>query len=100
VVRCLVWLAAAVGIAFPQLLTQIALALSIGRGADLVLYLSVLAFLATSFYFYSRCVSLQRQMTQLVRHLAVREARRGAEDVNGTAREPEPVTDRPATRNE
>jgi hypothetical protein len=63
---------------------QLATAIGIGRGADVVLYLFVLAFLATAFYFYSRTVQLQRQVTQLVRHIAIQEARRGTSD-SGTA---------------
>jgi hypothetical protein len=34
--------------------------------------------LAASFYFYFRTVLLQRQVTQLTRHLALREPRRGS----------------------
>jgi hypothetical protein len=74
--RCAVWLAAAAAIAQPDLVTRIAQAIGIGRGADVVLYVFVLAFLATSFYWYSRHVLIQRQLTEVVRHLAIREARR------------------------
>jgi hypothetical protein len=75
--RCLILLSAAVAIAFPSLIQQLATAIGIGRGADLVLYLFILAFLAVSFYLYARHVQLQRQLTQIVRHLAIKEARRG-----------------------
>jgi hypothetical protein len=54
-----------------------ATAVGIGRGADAVLYLFVFAFLVTAFYFYARQVKLQRQVTELVRHIAIHEARRG-----------------------
>lgn len=77
--RSLVWIAAAVTIVDPNIVQRLAVSIGIGRGADVILYLFVLAFLASSFYFYSRYVRLQRQMTQLVRHLAIREARRGSE---------------------
>jgi hypothetical protein len=77
VVRCVVWLLAAAAIAFPKLVQDVATAIGIGRGADVVLYLFVLVFLLTSFYFYSRQVRLQRQVTAVVRHLALQEARRG-----------------------
>ena len=36
---------------------------------------------ATAFHFYSRTVRLQRQLTQVVRHIALQEARRGIEPV-------------------
>lgn len=76
-VRCLVWLAAAAAIARPDWVQGFASAIGIGRGADVVLYLSVLALPAVAFYFYARTVRLQRQVTELVRHLALAEARRG-----------------------
>jgi hypothetical protein len=76
-VRCLVWLSAALAIAFPDLAQRAAVAVGINRGADLVLYLFALAFLGVSFYFYSRMVRLQRQLTDMVRHVALQEARRG-----------------------
>ncbi len=77
--RTLVWLAAAIAIAFPNLTQKVADVLGIYSGANVVLYLFVLAFLATSFYFYSRQVRLQRQITQLVRHIAIREAQFGSQ---------------------
>jgi hypothetical protein len=75
--RAAVWLAAAAAIAWPGLTQTLADALGIGRGTDLVFYLFVLAAVGVAFYFYSRLVRLQRQVTQLVRHAAIREARRG-----------------------
>ncbi|MFO0944346.1 MAG: DUF2304 domain-containing protein [Planctomycetota bacterium] len=73
-VSMLVWLAAAGAIARPNLVQAMAGAIGIGRGADVVLYLFVLGSLATTFYFYSRYVALQRQVTQIIRHLAIHEA--------------------------
>lgn len=78
-VRVVVWASALVAIAFPILVQRFAVAIGIGRGADVVLYVFVLAFLGASFYFYSRYQKLQRQITALVAHLAIREARRGEE---------------------
>ncbi len=77
VVRCLVWVGAACAIAFPEVAQDLALALGITRGADLILYVFALGFLGVSFYFYSRFVRLQRQLTEMVRHVAIREARQG-----------------------
>ena len=75
--RGLVWSAAAVAIAWPGLVQEIADTLGIGRGTDLVVYLFGLLFLGVSFYFYSRFVRVQRQITTLVRHIAMQEARQG-----------------------
>jgi hypothetical protein len=78
--RCLVWLAAIVAILYPDLLQTVATAVGIQRGADLVMYVFILAFLAVSFYFYARYVRLQRQITDLVRHIAIQQARREPQD--------------------
>jgi hypothetical protein len=82
--RALIWTAALVAIVRPDISQVIADEIGIGRGADLVLYLFVLAFLAVSFYFYSRYIRLQRQLTEVVRHLAIQNARRGEEEITGT----------------
>jgi hypothetical protein len=76
-VRSLVWVGAAVTIADPGLMQDLAAAIGIGRGTDVVLYFFVLAFLGTSFYLYARQVQMQRRVTLLVRHIALHEARRG-----------------------
>ncbi len=76
-VRMAVWLAAAVAIAKPSLITRFANAIGIGRGADVVLYLFVLAFLVVSFSLYSNQLRLQRRISKLVTHLSVREAQKG-----------------------
>jgi|ERR1700682_3485799 len=73
-----VWLTALIAISDPDLVTRFANALGIGRGADAVLYVFALAFVATSFYFYSRQVKLQRQITALASHLAIADARQGS----------------------
>jgi hypothetical protein len=85
-VRVGTWATAAVAIAVPGLVQDVASALGIGRGTDVVLYFFVLAAPATAFYFYSRTVRLQRQLTQVVRHIALQEARRG--EAEGGAGEP------------
>ena len=78
--RMLIWLAAGVAIADPDLVQRLAGIAGIDRGADLVFYVFVLVFLAVSLYFYARNAQLQRELTEVVRHLAILEARRGADD--------------------
>lgn len=73
--RCVVWLSAMVAIAMPDLTSILAHAVGITRGTDFVLYLFALAFLGVSFYFYSRYVRLQRQLTDVVRHIAIENGR-------------------------
>jgi hypothetical protein len=72
-----VLLAAAYFVADPDATFVVAGWLGIGRGADLVLYAFALGLIGVSFYFYSRYVSLQRQVTEIVRRMAVEGARRG-----------------------
>jgi len=70
-------LATAAAIAWPESTQIVAEWLGIGRGADVVLYLAVLAGVFLSLYFYGRIVRQQRRLTALVRHLAILDARRG-----------------------
>ena len=74
VVRAFIWTAGAFAIADPLITVRIAKAVGIERGTDLIIYIFALAFLGTSFFFYSRLVRMQRQITELIRHIALREA--------------------------
>jgi len=82
-----IWIIAAVAIAFPELTTLVANALGIGRGANLVLYCSVVLMLVGFLMVYARLRRLRHEVTLLVRRLAIRdamEAPRVAEDDPGT----------------
>jgi hypothetical protein len=70
----LVWLAGSVAIVWPHSTALIAHALGIGRGADLLLYSSVLVMCVAFFYVYTRFRRLDRQITLLVRRLAIQNA--------------------------
>ncbi len=78
--RLVLWLAAAGAIAYPHVLVRVAHALGIGRGADLVLYLSILFTFAAFFVTYLRFRRVDEQLTKIVRHLAIRDAQPGSED--------------------
>lgn len=67
----LLWLAAAVSIAVPEILVRLAQLLGIGRGADLVLYVSILGTFVAFFLTYLRFRRVEEQLTQIVRHLAI-----------------------------
>jgi hypothetical protein len=69
----LLWVAAALAIAKPSITAVIAHALGIGRGADLVFYCSILGMLVAFFLVYTRFKRLEREITRLVRHLAIRD---------------------------
>jgi len=73
--RISVWLAAAVCVLNPNIVGYFAQFIGIGRGADILIYVVTLTFIATTFYFYSRYIRLQRQITDLARHLAINDAK-------------------------
>jgi hypothetical protein len=77
VLGILIWSAAAVAIAMPELTIRVAAALGIGRGADLVFYLAILGGVGVSFYFYQRSRQLENLITALIRREAVGSARSG-----------------------
>jgi hypothetical protein len=82
--RWLVWAAAFIAIANPTLVYEVADAIGIGRGTDLVLYIFVLAFLGTAFFFYAENLRLHRQLTTIVRHIALQEAKKVSESTHET----------------
>lgn len=64
----------AVAVAWPEVTVRLARLVGIGRGADLVLYLFVVAMLVGFSVIYARIRRLRREITLLVRHLAIRDA--------------------------
>jgi hypothetical protein len=66
-----VWISAGVAAIWPDTTVVVARFLGIGRGADLILYCSVLLMLVGFFVVYVRFRRLDRQLTLLVRQLAV-----------------------------
>ena len=74
----LVWCGAAAAIARPDYTSQLAVAVGIGRGADLVFYMAILAGASVSFYFYQRTRQLENLITELIRREALRNAEFGS----------------------
>ena len=64
-------LVAGVAIVRPELVQSVASFLGIGRGADLVQYLTAFVLLFFVYVSYARYVRLSRQVTQLARHIAI-----------------------------
>lgn len=58
-------------ILFPAITTKVAQAIGVGRGADLILYLLVIAFLSYSVVSYRRMNILENRITDLARQLAL-----------------------------
>ena len=69
-----VWVTAGVAILWPQMLSRIARLVGIGRGADLLLYCAVVVMLVGFLMVYVRLRRLRRELTLLVRALALRDA--------------------------
>ena len=72
----LFWLATATAILKPDITRVIAMALGIGRGADLVFYFGILATAIGFFLFFLRFKKLETDITKVVRHIAVQEAKK------------------------
>ncbi|MBE2231800.1 MAG: DUF2304 domain-containing protein [Chitinophagaceae bacterium] len=63
----LLFATAVVFILFPDLSNQLANALGVGRGADLVFYTSILLFWFVILKLYARIRRLEQQLTELIR---------------------------------
>jgi hypothetical protein len=59
------------GIVFPDLVTKLANAVGVGRGADLVLYALVIAFLFSTLGLYLRLSKLEQRYVALSRQFAI-----------------------------
>jgi hypothetical protein len=75
----LLWIAAAVLIARPELTAVVARALGIGRGTDLVFYFAILGMVFGFFTIYVRMRRIESDLTKIVRELALR----GADEPEG-----------------
>lgn len=81
-------LLAAMAVLFPPLLTQVARAVGVGRGADLLLYGLTITFLGYVAASYRRMRHLEQQNTVLARRIALSDALRDAPGrTDGSGRE-------------
>jgi hypothetical protein len=62
---------AGLAVLFPERTDYVANWIGVGRGADLIGYLVQVLLLFMSLHFYTKFVDVQRQLTQLVRELAI-----------------------------
>ena len=72
-VRAAVWLTGLVCLLYPNLLQKLAIQFRIGRGADLLFYVMTVTTPIAIFYLLHRVEKQRRQLTSLVRELAIRE---------------------------
>jgi len=84
-----VWGLAALAVAQPEWTTRVAVRMGIGRGADLVLYVLVIAFLGACFHSYNRTRQLESHLTGVVRHLAIQDGLQRWQQPKGGMRQEE-----------
>jgi small membrane protein len=80
----LLWIAAAIAIARPELTASVARVLGIGRGTDLVLYFAILGMVFGFFAIYVRMRRIESDLTRIVRELAIRSAEQPDTDQTST----------------
>jgi small membrane protein len=68
------WVVGTVAVVWPHTTAMVAHSLGIGRGADLLLYSTALVMIVAFFYVYTRFRRVERQLTLLVRRLAIQDA--------------------------
>jgi len=89
--------AGVVAIVFPEMTSEVAQLVGVGRGADLITYISLVAVLFVLVHYYGKFVELQRNVTQLARELAIlraeqpHDAAQPAPDARHVARASSPV---------
>lgn len=67
-------------VAFPDITTEVADSVGVGRGTDLVLYVLVVVFVGNSIFNAAKFRHHERDITKLARALAIRDAPRPWED--------------------
>lgn len=65
------WLLAALVVLFPKTTDAVARFLGIGRGADLIVYIGMIILFAGLFFFLVRLERLERDVTKIVRKMAL-----------------------------
>lgn len=70
------WVGVVVAVLLPQSTQMLAALFGVGRGADLVVYVSVVVMMYLLFRMYVRTERLEREITKLVREIALRDKNR------------------------
>ena len=69
-----IWLLAIILIAFPSLASYLADTVGVGRGVDLIIYVSIIVIFYLQFKLLMRIEKMEKDITKITRHLAVKEA--------------------------
>lgn len=73
------WTVAAVIAIIPETTNYLAGVLGVGRGADLVMYVSIIALFYAVFRIFVRIEKMERDMTKVVRRMAIEEQKESRE---------------------
>ncbi len=71
IIWTVIWLGIGIAVLIPQITTTFANLLGVGRGADALIYLSVVVLFYGMFRLYIKQEHIEREITQLVRSLAL-----------------------------
>lgn len=83
-IRLCVWVAALILILNPSLTDVLANLLSVGRGVDVILYFTVIAFVISFFYVIHALEKQREQLTLLVRTIAISQPYAVAQELAAT----------------
>ncbi|MDO8487467.1 MAG: DUF2304 family protein [Candidatus Curtissbacteria bacterium] len=70
----IIWLSALIGILLPKTTTQLAGIFGVGRGVDIIVYISLVLLFYLVFRVYVMIEDLRRDITSLVRQIALQNA--------------------------
>lgn len=87
----LLWLAIGFVVLVPDTASYLAAAVGVGRGSDLVVYATLLLVLYVLFRIFIRLERQERQLTTIVRELALREASQSAAEKSTSDTKPPPL---------
>ena len=81
----------AVAVVAPETADNVAHFVGVGRGADFVMYVSIISIFFVLVHYYTKFVELQRNLTQLAREMAILRADLENVRTAGAAAPPRPV---------
>lgn len=74
------WIGVTTVVALPQTTDVVARLVGVGRGADLIIYLSIIGLFFLFFKLFAKIESVEQEITRLVRTLAMKESEQHNDD--------------------
>lgn len=78
----LIWIAALIGTLLPKTTTQIASIFGVGRGVDVIVYISLVLLFYLVFRIYVMIQDIRHEITSVIRKVALRDAPRSSSRKN------------------